>query len=210
MILRLLARGRTGRRTAIPARTVETPRRSSVNLFKGHTTSAPRRDEAAGGQKTNCNQNPQARPASTDVRRRSGSAGGQRQARLPRPAPRVRRRAPAAGEMVDRARVGRVTGSSATVAGFRAEGARADRRRGFGAPATACAAIKSPARSCVGGASRTRPVVRSRSMQVPGASGSRGASGKTGRRHRPGFCRHSAVYRPAKIDVRPASERTAA
>ena len=38
MILRLLARGRTGRRTAIPARTVETPRRSSVNLFKGHTT----------------------------------------------------------------------------------------------------------------------------------------------------------------------------
>ena len=39
MILRLLARGRTGRRTAIPARTVETPRRSSVNLFKGHTTS---------------------------------------------------------------------------------------------------------------------------------------------------------------------------
>ena len=41
MILRLLARGRTGRRTAIPARTVETPRRSSVNLFKGHTTSVP-------------------------------------------------------------------------------------------------------------------------------------------------------------------------
>ena len=39
MILRLLARGRTGRRTAIPARTVETPRRSSVNLFKGHTSS---------------------------------------------------------------------------------------------------------------------------------------------------------------------------
>ena len=38
MILRLLARRRTGRRTAIPARTVETPRRSSVNLFKGHTT----------------------------------------------------------------------------------------------------------------------------------------------------------------------------
>ena len=35
----LLARGRTGRRTAIPARTVETPRRSSVNLFKGHTSS---------------------------------------------------------------------------------------------------------------------------------------------------------------------------
>ena len=42
MILRLLARGRTGRRTAIPARTVETPRRSSVNLFKGHTTSQGR------------------------------------------------------------------------------------------------------------------------------------------------------------------------
>ena len=41
MILRLLARGRTGRRTAIPARTVETPRRSSVNLFKGHTTRLP-------------------------------------------------------------------------------------------------------------------------------------------------------------------------
>ena len=40
MILRLLARGRTSRRTAIPARTVETPRRSSVNLFKGHTTRA--------------------------------------------------------------------------------------------------------------------------------------------------------------------------
>ena len=39
MILRLLARRRTGRRTAIPAQTVETPRRSSVNLFKGHTTS---------------------------------------------------------------------------------------------------------------------------------------------------------------------------
>ena len=38
MILRLLARRRTGRRTAIPAQTVETPRRSSVNLFKGHTT----------------------------------------------------------------------------------------------------------------------------------------------------------------------------
>ena len=38
MILRLLARGRTGRRTAIPARTVETPRRSTVNLFKRHTT----------------------------------------------------------------------------------------------------------------------------------------------------------------------------
>ena len=36
-----------------------------------------------------------------------------------RPAPPVRRRAPAVGEMVDRARVGRVTGNSATVAGFR-------------------------------------------------------------------------------------------
>ena len=40
MTLRLLACGRTGRRTAIPARSVETPRRSSVNLFKRHTTSA--------------------------------------------------------------------------------------------------------------------------------------------------------------------------
>ena len=40
MTLRLLACGRTGRRTAIPARTVETPRTSSVNLFKRHTTSA--------------------------------------------------------------------------------------------------------------------------------------------------------------------------
>ena len=82
---------------------------------------------------------------------RRGHPGGQRQARLPRPAPRVRRRAPAAGEMVDRARVGRLTGSAATVAGFRTEGARAARRRGFGARATACAAITPPSRSCVGG-----------------------------------------------------------
>ena len=55
MTLRLLACGRTGRRTAIPARTVETPRTSSVNLFKRHTTRARReRDDGAharrGGQ----------------------------------------------------------------------------------------------------------------------------------------------------------------
>ena len=50
MILRLLARGRTGRRTAIPARTVETPRRSSVNLFKGHTTSRRRRPRPGYGR----------------------------------------------------------------------------------------------------------------------------------------------------------------
>ena len=47
MTLRLLACGRTGRRTAIPARTVETPRTSSVNLFKRHTTRCgPRRPAA--------------------------------------------------------------------------------------------------------------------------------------------------------------------
>ena len=48
-------------------------------------------------------------------------------------------------------RVGRVKGSSAIVAGFRAEGARSTRPRGFGPRATAGAAIKPPARSCVGG-----------------------------------------------------------
>ena len=47
--LRLLACGRTGRRTAIPARTVETPRTSSVNLFKRHTTSSPEPTPAAFG-----------------------------------------------------------------------------------------------------------------------------------------------------------------
>ena len=57
-------------------------------------------------------------------------------------------------------------GSSAAVAGFRAEGARASRRRGFGAPATACAAVELPARSDV---EPNATVVRSRSMLVPGA-----------------------------------------
>ena len=55
MILRLLARGRTGRRTAIPARTVETPRRSSVNLFKGHTTRCSR-TAAASSRPPQCRQ----------------------------------------------------------------------------------------------------------------------------------------------------------
>ena len=86
-------------------------------------------------------------------------------------------------EMVDRG--GRVTGSSAAVAGFRAEGTRASRRRGFGAHATACAAIKQLVRSCVGGKPNAT-VVRSRSMRVPARADRYGASGKTGRRHRTG------------------------
>ena len=57
-------------------------------------------------------------------------------------------------------------GSSAAVAGFRAEGARASRRRGFGAPATACAAVEPPSRS---GVEPNATVVRSRPMLVPGA-----------------------------------------
>ena len=86
-------------------------------------------------------------------------------------------------EMVDRG--GRVTGSSAAVAGFRAEGTRASRRRGFGAHATACAAIKPLVRSCVGGKPNAT-VVRSCSMRVPARADRYGASGKTGRRHRTG------------------------
>ena len=79
MILRLLARRRTGRRTAIPARTVETPRRSSVNLFKGHTTSSQeqtavnRRSPRATGRTARLTRSPLGRDRARDDTLTKGS-----------------------------------------------------------------------------------------------------------------------------------------
>ena len=123
MILRLLARGRTGRRTAIPARTVETPRRSSVNLFKGHTTSGS--DYGCGPTSPRASR-PSPRPAAARrerhdaVRRRTGlSPGRGPQGGGAEASSRVRNRQhrhPAASWMHNCAGLGGVDGAEAPVA----------------------------------------------------------------------------------------------
>ena len=88
------------------------------------------------------------------------------------------------------------------------------RRRGFGATATAGAAIKPPSRSCVAGKADRDQWYTPRSMRVPARADRAALQGRRAADIDQGSHRLQALGSPppftGQIDVRPASERTAA